>query len=80
MSANSFASFKKFSFFPTKSVSHPKTIATPTVLSSLIFTTAAPSLESLSALLAATFCPFLRRTSIALSFLIYLHLRLLLLP
>jgi hypothetical protein len=54
-------------FFPTKSVSQASTIATATVLSPLIFATATPSLDSLSALLAATFCPFLRRTVIASS-------------
>ena len=67
MSANSLANAMKFSFLPTKSVSHPKTIATPSVWFALIFETAAPSDESLSALFSATFCPFLRRTAIALS-------------
>jgi len=51
----------------TKSVSHPKTIATPAVLSAFTFEAATPSEDSRSALFAATFWPFLRRMSIALS-------------
>ncbi len=54
-SAKSLANVKNDSFFPTKSVSQPKTNATPTVFASLIFATAAPSEESLSALFSATF-------------------------
>ena len=57
-SANWFASSTNVSFLPTKSVSQPKTIEAPTVLSAFTFEIAAPSVDSLSALLAATFCLF----------------------
>ena len=40
---------------------------TPIVLSELTFAIAAPSEDSLSALLAATFCPFFLKISIAVS-------------
>ena len=53
--ANSLAKLTKLSFFPTKSVSQPNTIETPTVLFSFTFAIAAPSVDSLSALFAATF-------------------------
>ena len=51
----------------TKSVSQLIERTTPLVLSPLTLAKAAPSEESLSARLAATFCPFFRNTSIALS-------------
>jgi len=53
--AKSFANFTNASFLPTKSVSQFKVIATPAVLSALITATAAPSVDSLSERLAATF-------------------------
>jgi hypothetical protein len=65
--ANFLPSAIKSSFFPTKSVSQPSTITTPSVLALLIFATETPSLESLSALFSATFCPFLRRIATASS-------------
>ena len=67
MSANSPPSATKDSFFPTKSVSQARTMATPAVLSSLTLVTATPSVDALSALFAAIFCPFLRKISTALS-------------
>jgi hypothetical protein len=66
-SANSLANALYESFLATKSVSHAKTIATPDVLSVFILVMAIPSLASLSARLAATFCPFFLNTSIAAS-------------
>ena len=42
-------------------------ITTPAVLSAFTTAIAAPSVDSLSERLAATFCPFLRRFSIAKS-------------
>ncbi|MNL42383.1 hypothetical protein D3C87_1648370 [compost metagenome] len=55
------------SFLATKSVSQFKEIITPKVLSSFTLAITAPSEESLSALLAATFCPFFLRISTAFS-------------
>ena len=55
MSANCPPRATKDSFLPTKSVSQANTIAKPTVFSALIFVTATPYVEALSALLAAIF-------------------------
>ena len=55
----------KSAFLPTKSVSHARTIPTADVLSSFEIAIATPSEDSLSALLAATFCPFFLKISIA---------------
>ena len=59
------AKLMKFSFLPTKSVSQARTTPTPVVLSSLAIAIATPSDDSLSALFAATFCPFFFIFSIA---------------
>ena len=53
--AKSVANFTKDSFLPTKSVSQFNVTATPAVLSALITAIAAPSVDSLSERLAATF-------------------------
>ena len=53
--AKSVASFTKPSFFPTKSVSQFNVITTPAVLSAFTTAMAAPSVDSLSERLAATF-------------------------
>ena len=65
--AISVAIFTKLSFIPTKSVSQFNVITTPVVFASFTTAIAAPSVDSLSDLFAATFCPFLRRFSIAKS-------------
>ncbi|MNE39295.1 hypothetical protein D3C80_1332400 [compost metagenome] len=66
-STNSLAKVTKASFLPTKSVSQFKVMIAPLVLSALIKETAAPSEDSRSERLAATFCPFSLRICIALS-------------
>jgi hypothetical protein len=67
IAAISFAKSTNESFLATKSVSQLRVMATALFLASLTNAIAAPSVDSRSARLAATFCPFLRRISIALS-------------